>query len=1140
MKQMQRLAFFSMILLGITFSASAQSFTATILGTVKDASGAVVPQATISVINTATNVRVEVFSDGSGNFVVPQLPPGQYTLEATLPGFKKFVRSGIELHTNQQARVDVDLTLGEVSESVVVTAGAPVVESTTSAVGKVVDNRRIVDLPLNTRNVYTLIFLTPGVTGTIGNNYGDMRYSVNGARQRMLDTLIDGVSASHPTVNGGGGISVFPSVDAIEEFKVMGANYPAEFGRSQGSVLNVIFKSGGNHFHGSAYEFLRNSVLDANNFFNNRRNQPLSSFKRSQFGGTISGPIKHDRTFFLGSYEGLRERSFSTTTFTVPTLLERQGDFSQTFFSNGQLIRIFDPFSTRPNPSGSGFIRTQFNNNAIPSTFLDPVALNVIKYFPLPNTAGNPVTNQNNYTNSGSRAINLDQFDIRADHNISNKQKFFTRYSYRLIEDVPAILFPKELAIAEGRVNQEDHVHGAVADYTNTLSPKTVFSGRMGFSRTLFVFNNQGLGFLPSSLGLPKDIDAAVDRQMFPRFSPSGYVSLGGNDHRYNAFMNYTALASLTRVMGAHTLKVGFEGRMIRVNVWEARDAGSFSFSTAMTQGPNPNQASSTAGNGLASLLLGTGSSSTAGNLIQAWKNVAAQSFYYAGYFQDDWRVSSKLTFNLGMRYDVEIPRTERYNRMNHFDPGARSPLADKVSGLSNLRGGVVFVGVNGQSRYQFITDKNNLAPRLGLAYQLTPRTVIRAGYGHVYGLSSQAAQGTIGPFGFRIENPWVASLDGITPYNLLRNPFPQGFRPPPGASEGLLTQVGGRLESVFRDTATPWSQQWNFTVQRELPSQILIEVAYVGTRGLQLSRNGEGGLSINQLDPRYMSLGSQLNQLVDNPFYGIVNTGALVNRQASRAQLLRPYPQFLDIIPLFSSGSSSSYHALQVTTSKRLTYGLQFEGSYTWSKNIDNGESHQNSYDVRDSRSLADIDLSQRFVLGYVYELPVGRGRHFGSGSSSLVNAFLGGWQVNGIVTFQSGTPLSISANNTAGVFNQTIRPNSSGKSGKLSGPVDERLDGYFDKLAFQQPLAFTFGNLSPRLPDIRNDGVRNFDLSLFKDFKPFEWMRVQFRTEFLNAFNTPRFGGPNTSVNSSSLGVITSQANTPRQIQFGLKLLW
>lgn len=539
------------------------------------------------------------------------------------------------------------------------------------------------------------------------------------------------------------------------------------------------------------------------------------------------------------------------------------------------------------------------------------------------------------------------------DHNLSASQRFFARYSHRTVKDKAPVFFPEDITIAEGRINTENRGRQAVAEYNNTLSPNTILTARLGFSRAAFLYDNQGLGFLPSQLGLPATIDSAVDRQMFPAFSAAGYVSLGGGDHRWNPFMTYSTNASITKVAGPHTMKFGFEGRMIKVNVWEARSAGSFSFGAAFTQGPNPNTASAAAGNGLASLLLGTGS----GNLIQAWKNVAATSMYYAGYIQDDWRVTRKLTLNLGLRYDLDGPRTERYDRMNYFDPDVRSPLAENVPGYSNLTGGVKFVGVGGNSRRQQDYDVNDLGPRLGLAYQLNPATVIRAAYGHFFGTSLRAAQGTVGPFGFRTESQWIGSLDGITPYNLLNNPYPQGFRPPPGAAEGLLTQTGANLEVVFRErTLTPWSQQWNLTIQRELPSQVLLEVGYVGNRGLQLSRGGEGTLNLNQLRPEHMALGSQLNQLVPNPFYQAVGRGIHVSSTVSRAQLLRPYPQFTTITPLFTSGASSSYHSLQVTVAKRLSHGFQFDSAYTWSKLISTGGSPQNYYDLGPSRAPSAI----------------------------------------------------------------------------------------------------------------------------------------------------------------------------------------
>jgi hypothetical protein len=1010
-------------------------------------------------------------------------------------------------------------------------------ETDSSVVGQVVDNRAILNLPLNTRNVYSLIYLTPGVGGSIGNNYNSLSYSINGARASLMETLVDGVTGGHPTVQGYSGISVFPSVDAIEEFKVMGADYSAEFGRSLGSIVNVVFKSGTNRWHGSAYEFLRNSYLDANDFFANSRGAKLASFKRHQFGAILNGPVRKDKTFFLASLEDLRQKDFSSTTTTVPTALQKQGDFSQTLASNGQLIRIFDPFSTRANPAG-GYIRDQFPGNVIPSNRILTVSSNVARYFPNANTPGNTVTNASNYYNQGSHELNLNNYAFRVDHNLTDAQKIFARYSDRYDEDVPAMLFPKDITAAEGRIIQKDFMRNFVGNYSNTLSPTTVLTARAGFARSLYFYENQGLGFLASSLGLPKSIDTAGYLPMFPNITTSGYATLGSGDHRKNAFMTYSLVAGVAKVKGPHTIKFGWEGRMIRVNGHEYRNtSGAWSFTAAFTQGPNPNTASSTAGNGFASLLLGTGSS---GNVIQNFKDASTQSFYHAFYVQDDIRISKRLTVNLGLRYDLDTPRTERFDRMTYFDPNAVSPLASRVPGYSNLKGGLVFVGANGVGRHQYLWDTNNLAPRIGFAFQANEKTVIRGGWGNFFGVSPQQATSTVGPFGYRTQYNWVNSIDGITPYNLFSNPFPEGFGTPAGSRDGLLTQAGSNLQAPVQETLTPYSMQWNLNIQRELPGRLLLEVAYVGTHGFQLMRNDESGLDLDQLDPKYMSLGSALNDLVSNPFYGFVNTGVLATAQVSRMQLLRPYPLFTSIIPLYSSGSSSTYNALQATFSKRYSHGLQLDGSYTWGKTLDNAMSHQNSYDILASRAVTDFDRTHRFVFSYIYELPFGKGRHFGSSAPPAVNWVLGGWQFNGITTYQSGTPLSISATNVSGLGNPAARANNNGKSAHLDGDIHGRLNRYFDTSVFSQPAAFTFGNVGTRINDLRAPSTRNYDLSLFKEFQPREKVRVQVRAEWLNAFNRAQFSGPNTSVTSTSFGVITSQSNSPRQTQLGLKILF
>jgi hypothetical protein len=1117
--------------------ALGQTSTGNILGSVQDASGAAVAGARVSIVNVGTNVRTEAIADAAGNYLVRFLLAGSYSVEAEAKGFKKYRQEGIVLQVEQRATVNIRLQVGDVAESVQVRADAEVVEASTSALGKVVDNKRLLELPLNTRNAYSLVFLTPGVAGSVGNAHNSVSYSVNGGRTGLMETLVDGSSAAFPTVNGFHGISVFPSVDAVQEYKVQGSNMSAEYGRSIGSVLNLVYKSGTNDFHGSAYNFLRNSVLDANTFVNNSRGVPLASFKRNQFGGVLSGPIRKNKTFFMTSFEGLRQRGFRERLGTVPTSLQRNGDFSDTRVANGNLITIFDPSTTRPNGTG-GFIRDAFPGNRIPQDRWDPVARNTLRYYPGVNQPGNAVTQINNFYNTGSAAVDTNNFDVRVDHNLTEKQRMFARYSYRRSFDGPPQLFPGETGVAEGRINNNDWGTNIVTDYTNTLNATTVLNVRGAFARNKFLFDNQGLGFKPSTLGLPTAIDAAVDREMFPAFGVGGQVGIGGGDHRQSGFNNYSMVANVSKQAGKHFLKAGFEGRMLRINVWEARAAGSFSFAAAQTQGPNPNSASATAGYGLASFLLGFGSG---GNLYQNWKNVASQSFYLGYFIQDDWKLTRKLTLNLGLRYDYDTPRTERFDRFSWFDQTVSSPLAARQPGVI---GGLKFVGVDGNPRVQYDGDYNNIAPRLGFAYQATGKTVVRGAWGIIYGPSTLGGQGTVGPYGFRVENEWVSSVDnGLTPFNRLRNPFPTGFPPVPGAKDGLLTATGGTVQAPLRNTNTPYTIQYNFTIQHELPGRVLFETAYVGNRSRQLSRGGEGGFTLNQLGTQHLSLGARLNDSLPNPFFGVSNQGFFQSPTISRAQLLRPYPQFLDVHPLFSQGANSDYNSLQTTFSKRYSHGLSFEGSYTWSKALDDGNSFQDSYNVRIARSVTGQHIPHRLVWSGTYDIPMGRGRKFGADLPKWADLIAGGWQVNGIVAMQSGNALGISSRNTINAFTQAARANNNGRSPKLEGDAHSRLGRWFDTSVFSQPAAFTFGNVGTLVPDLTNHGVQNYDLSLFKQFRLSEKnenFRLQFRAEAFNALNRVRFGNPNTDVNSGAFGQVQTQANDARQLQFGLKLLF
>ena len=1122
--------------LNLTPTLYAQDTGAALIGVVHDPRGSVVGGATVTMVNIATNARLTQTSNAKGEYSLVNLSPGSYTLTVEAAGFDGYRQDGIRLDLGQHSTQDVALKIGATQQVVTVNADVVSVDTVTSVISDEVNGTSIRNLPMNTRNPFDLLELVPGFVGTTGNDYNSVSYSVNGGRQGYTDVLVDGTPAGFPTVNGNSGIGIFPSVDAIGEFRLLAQNYPAEYGRSLDGILNVVFKSGTNQFHGTVFEFIRNFHLDSNNYFSKQHGQPLPPFHRNQFGGILTGPIRKDRTFFLLSTELLRESDFQSITTTVPTVAQRNGDFSQTFGANGQLITIYNPFTTRPNPNGSGYIRDPFQNNMILPGMMSKVAQAALAYYPLPNTAGNPITNANNYFATGSVINEINAWDIRIDHKISDKQKVFGRYSDRFYQDNPNPLFPAADAVAEGLINSQDFDRGLTLGYTAMPNTNTIFDARLGFSRTLYNYLNTSLGFQASTLGLPVSIDSAPGgTSLFPVFSPSGYSGLGNNGNRHNAFMTYSLLSSLTMVRGQHTFKFGFDGRLIRVNDHESADSsGNFSFGTSFTQGPNPNAASANTGNGLASMLLGTGT----GDLIQSYKNDASQSYYLAEYAQDDWRVMKKLTLNLGVRYDLNTPRTERFNRTNYFNPSIASPLNTIVPGLE---GGLVFVGVNGNSRHQYDIDATNIAPRIGFAYAATNTTVVHGGGAIVYGPSAQAAAGTVGPYGFRVQNTWVSTLDGITPYNTLDNPFPQGFQTPPGSSQGLLTGVGGQIEGAIRNTPTPYVEQWNLDVQQAFPHETIFELAYVGNRGRKQQQSREGGIDFDQLPVADLALGSHLNDSVTNPFYGSITTGALASTTTSRGQLLKQYSQFTSVLPLFLSGGNNQYDGLQARLSKRFSSGLQLQGSYVWSHNFDNGTNHQNSFDPMADYAVSSQDIRQRFIMSYVYELPFGRGRKFGGNMSRWEDAFAGGWQVNGITTLQGGTPLQISATNTLSSFNfQTLYANTNFENAAYHGSIHQRLNKFFNTADFSQPAPFTLGDGPAYYDGLRSPGLNSTDLSLLKNIAAYDRLNVQFRAEFFNAFNHVQFGLPDTGVNDATFGQITSQNNSPRQIQFGLKLMF
>ncbi len=1140
-----------LLLLSLSGPVAAQTITASLEGLVHDPTGAMIAGAQVTVVNTATNVETHLTTGDTGQFLALSLSPGTYSIAIEAAGFKKVEESGIVLQVNQAARLEFKMELGATSEKVEVTGQAPLIDPSTSALGQVVDNRSISNLPLNERNSWSLVFLAPGVEGSVGDKYNNVNISINGGRPGSAAILVDGTPSSTPLSNPIQGFTVLPSVDAVQEFKVQTDNYSAEFGRSGSGVINLIYKSGTNDLHGSAFEFLRNSDMDANDFFSNRNGIPLQSFKRSQFGGTAGGPVYlprlyngRDKTFFFFSYEGLRQTTPANLNATVPTALQRDGDFSQTLNASGGLINIYDPTTTTP--SGSGFVRQVFPGNAIPTSRFDPVSRNVMKYYPLPNEPGNLYTNANNYYVASTGSTVMDQFDVKMDENINAQNRFFVRFSHRNFDPQPPDYFPAEIRVAQGNTNTVDKFNNAALEYTYNPSATLLFSLHYGLARTAEHTIPRSLGFDPVQLGMPSYMDQANDI-MFPQFSPAGYRALGNggaSQVQSNAWYTHSVELNNMKVFSKHLLKFGFDGRLSYVNVLNPgkNPDGGFSFPKSFTQGPNPNKASNTAGDGFAAFLLGVGNGSLALNS----KDAATTSPYYAWYVADDWKVTKRLTLNIGLRYALDVPFSERYNRANLFDPTIASPLAGPA-GLPGLQGGLLFLGTGGQSSQSFATDLRNWDPRFGFAYQLSGTTVVRGGFGIFHAPSYREAAATFGSAGFSSTTSFVSAADGITPTDYLRNPFPQGLVPTPGNAAGLLTAIGTDIDAQLRgDDTVPYSENWSLNLQHQFPGSVLVEAGYVGMHALHLNF---ASYPMDSLRPEQLTLGTQLQQMVPNPFYGLITIGPMSAATVPYGSLVAPFPQFTSVSLDYPSGAESIYHSFQLKAEKRLSSGLSFLVSYTAQKLIDNASiiknvgsdaAIQNIYDLRSERSVSANDISQMLVISYVYELPFGRGRRLGGNWNRAVDGFLGGWQVNGITTFQTGLPLVMTTQNTSHAGNDTLRPNNDGQSAKLGGPVESRLNEYFDTSVFSQPAPFTLGNTGRTLPDVRGPGTRNFDFSLFKNFELRERLSVQLRGEAFNVMNTVRFADPNQNLSNVQFGIISSQANDPRQLQLALKLLF
>ena len=1144
-------------------AAFGQAATAQINGKIVDPSGASVPEANVTVVNIDTGLKVEALSNQQGAYSAPALPPGNYTISIAKPGFRPVSQSGITLAVDQTARLDIVLEVGSVTEAVNVVASAPLLEQETSALGQVVDNTKVTSIPINGRSPFRLIQLTPGVV-SLPSSYGQFRdipvntqddaaFSINGGRAYTNELFIDGFPS---TAGIGNEITTIPNVDSTQEFKIQSNNLSAEWGRIGGGVINVSTRSGTNQLHGSVYEFLRNDVLNANEFFNKRAGKGVPEFRLNQFGYAVGAPILlpkiyngKDRTFFFTDYQGTRWRQGAVFQGTMPTDLQRQGDFSRTLNQTGQQVVVYDPVTTRANPAKAGsFIRDPFPGNVIPRNRQDPVALKLLPYYPEPNTAGNPFTAVNNYVSNAPNGIDQLNVNNRIDHAISQKWRTFARLSINRT----TLTFGDTYCVTNSYCNPASPTNGKVTvdNYsggmgnTITLSPSTVLDVRYGFARFYWIRTGRGLGFDQTQVGMPSSLVGQLSVPYFPIQSVQGFSALGGGSLVNKADTTQSILNSLNHVAGKHNLKAGTDFRIRRSDLFQLANAGgTYAYTQGMTTGPDPNVVTTTGGNGAASFLLGAPSSGS----VNSAAGVAMQSFYYAGYLQDDIRLSTRLTLNVGLRYETESPYSERYNQFNYFDFNLASPV--KNAAFPNLAGGLVFADPKNRTVYDW--NKKGFAPRAGFAYSLGKSTVFRGGSGlFIMPLGLTDVVGGFSPnSGFSTTTPMVATLDGLTPYRFLSNPYPTGLLPIPRNSQGASTYLGQAISVWEQNVPMPYTLQWNGDLQQTIGRGLLVDAAYTGSRGVHLNQLRE----FDALDPQNLALGTGLQTLVANPFYPTITAGALAQPTVQRRQLLLPYPQFTSVQLQNDGWGNSIYHALALKVEKRTANGLAFLLSYTYEKLIsdvrnmqgydsNNGAAYntspQNWYNLRAERSVSEIDTGRALSFSYVAELPFGAKRHFLANTHGIAGKLISGWQLTGVFSYHGGFPLGMSAT----IPNGGNRPNSTGVSAKLPGgrSRSDSVNQWFNTAAFTQPAAFTFGNVSRTIGDVRGPNFMNWDSSLLKNTTLHEKWSLQFRFEAFNALNRPNFDQPNSAIGNLQFGTISATVLLPRVCQAALKLVF
>jgi len=1107
----------------------------TVDGTVKDPSGALLTGIKVTLKNLETGVSRDTTTTESGYFFFPLVNPGRYEVAAEKAGFKKGTQE-IIVRTGIRSTADFTLELGAVTESVQVTGSAPLLETTTSTVSRNVERRVITDMPLLARNVLMLTNLAPGITNNTpsGGSNGlididSYSYtSASGANNRTNEFLMDGIPN-----NVSDRVAYIPGVDAVEEFTVQTNALDAEYGHGGGMYVNVTTKGGTNEFHGNLYEFFRNDKLNANSFFSNKSNAKRPVFRFNQFGLTAGGPVVKNKVFWFFNFEGLRQRTPRQYRFTVPTELQRQGDFSQTYNAAGTLFRIADPLTTTADGT-----RSLFPENKIPATRLNTIAKNVIARYPKPTSPGDPFTNANNYFTEVPAPYDGENYSARIDPNF-RQHRLFVRWSHN--QGFPGTPTPwdiggKGVGALEGNNRAQTSI--GISDAW-VLSPSTVVTGQAGFTR----WTQEGIHpeFDPATLGFPAALVSVMQQRSFPRFDNSDMYYIGASEGQWFEHTNtYSYNVGVTRMSGDHNMKFGFQGQIKQNNSIPAnRPTGQYTFNRAFTQ-PNAFVTGNNLGNGIASFLLGT----PASGYISTNAATAPQSPWYGLYFQDDFRVTPKLTLNLGLRYDLMLGTTERYNQ-NCFGLNftvtspieaaakaayAANPIPELPPANFNVKGGLMYATPD--NRRNVVADKTNIQPRIGLAYRILPRTVLRTGFGIFYSVWWQPF---VNSTGYTNQTDMITTLDGgLTPADTLSNPFPNGKTPPTGSSQGLKTLLGQSLSLYDYYRKNIRNNRWSFGFQHELIRGMQVEVNYVGQSASRLvlstsasdsgriinaGWNGTGGT----FDQKYYSLGARLNQKIPNPFKGLIPApSALAGDTITVSQLLMPYPQFTSINLIRTMGGTSNYHSLQISANKRLSHGLSGQFAYTFSKQLEKLRYVEVS-DPDTTQMTGQFDNPHRVAMAVIYELPFGAGKPMRS-NISVVDKIIGGWQWSALYIYQTGQAVALPAAVATGI------------SPKIDNPT---IDHWFNGAALAVMPSFTKRTLPFYWGDLRVPAMNNWDMAFLKNTMVYkERVKLQFRFEMINAFNRVWFGGLDTGINSANYTKLTGQANYPRNIQLGMKL--